>query len=127
MEYPGIIECAIMRAQDVLIIPFQLSWQELGSWLQQSRHGYLSFYYHCPCDRQVYYCTVLPDFLNGEANYSATFICPAGRNFCKITVVKETFSINFYLSFFFQPPFNLVNQKVENSSKGCLLEKLRLT
>lgn len=43
MEYPGIIECSVMRVQDVLIIPFQLSWQESDSCLQQSRHGYLGF------------------------------------------------------------------------------------
>lgn len=31
MEHPGMIECSIMRVQDVLIIPFQLSWQESDS------------------------------------------------------------------------------------------------
>lgn len=88
-EYSGINERSIMRAQDVLIIPFQLSWQELGSKLEWSRHWYWSFYYHCPCDQQILllYCSSWFSKGRSKLRYCFYRLCWGQilqNNFCKV-------------------------------------------
>lgn len=107
MEYPGIIQCTVMRAQDALIIPFQLSWQELGSCLQQSRHGYLSFYYHCPCDRQVLLLYCSSWFSEWRSKLLCHFHMPCWEqllqnNFCNRNFISLSTSTSvFFLYYFF--------------------------
>lgn len=80
-EYPGVIECSVMRAQDVLIIPFQLSGQELGSKLDEAGTDTEVFITAAHATGRFYYCTVLPDLLDGEASYAIASIGSAGGNF----------------------------------------------
>jgi len=117
-EYPGVIECRVMRAQDVLIIPFRLSWQELGSKLQQSRHWYQSFYYHCLCFWQI----LLLYSSSSSSKWRSMLCCRFYRLcwgqllqniFCKVLLshVSGFFTIiSVFFCYFFKPLFSLFRQ-----------------